>query len=268
MFERLKKARDVFVDKLGTVDVAVITGTGIDIKLECDNKKTLSYGEIPNMPKPTTPSHKGFFEFGQVGFKSVAVAHGRFHYYEEYSMDEVVFLPRLLGMAKAKLIILTNAAGGLNINFNQGDLMVSTDHINMTGVNPLKGKNIDELGEKFPDMSEPYSKKYIKMLKETALNNRIELKEGVYIGVSGPSMETPAETRFFRMIGADAIGMSTVPEVIAVNHMKIPCVSISVISNVNRPDCMQKAPLEAVIEAAKNSSDKLSFLINRFLEVV
>lgn len=198
---------------------------------------------------------------------NVVVACGRFHYYEEYSMEEVVFLARLLGVSKAKLVILTNAAGGLNPNFKKGDLILITDHINLMGVNPLKGRNIDELGEKFPDMSEAYSKRHRETMKRVALRLGIELKEGVYVGVSGPSMETPAETRFFRLIGGDAIGMSTVPEVIALNHMNVDRIAISIITNVNLPDCMEKAPIDEVISVASKASKELSRLINGFLEV-
>ncbi len=268
MLEILKKSADRFIALVGKVDYAIITGTGIDIELKAKSTKRIDYGDIPNMPKTTTPSHKGYFEYAGIKDKRVVVAHGRFHYYEEYSMEEVVFLARMLGLAGAKLVILTNAAGGLNINFSKGDLMCITDHINMMGTNPLKGRNIDELGERFPDMSEPYSKKYIGMLRETALKNGIDLKEGVYVGVSGPSMETPAETRFFRLIGGDAVGMSTVPEVIALNHMGIDCLAISIITNINRPDCMEKASLDDVIKTARISSQKLSLLINGFLEAV
>ena len=266
MYEKLKLASKALKAAFGKIDYAIITGTGIDIDLTETSR--LNYNDIPNMPKPTTPSHKGYFSHCRKKNKNIVVAHGRFHYYEEYSIEEVVFLPRILGLSGARFIILTNAAGGLNPDFNKGDLMVSKDHINMIGINPLKGKNINELGEKFPDMSEPYSKKHIKLLKETALNNRIELKEGVYIGVSGPSMETPAETRMFRMMGADAIGMSTVPEVIAIRHMNIPCMSISVITNVNKPDCMEKAPIESVIKTAEGASKKLTLLIDKFLEAI
>ncbi len=268
MFKKLKAAEERFEELAGTIDYAVITGTGIDIDLLYDNRVVVSYDDIPYMPKPTTPSHKGFFNILERGKRKIAVANGRFHYYEEYSMEEVVFLSRLLGLAGAKMVILTNAAGGLNPNFNKGDLMVVNDHINMMGINPLKGRNIDELGEKFPDMSMPYNKDYINKLKETALKNAIDLKEGVYIAVSGPSMETPAETRFFRMIGGDAIGMSTVPEVIALRHMGIECVSISIITNLNKPDCMEKAPLESVIGAAREASLKLSKLLDSFFEVL
>jgi len=267
VFNKLQEAKEKFINTVGAIDYAIITGTGIDIKLD-SHTTTVPYSQIPNIPKPTTPSHKGYFEYCTKNSKKIVVACGRFHYYEEYSMQDVVFLARLLGMCGAKLVILTNAAGGLNPNFKKGDLMIAKDHINMMGANPLKGKNIDELGEKFPDMSEPYDKKYIEIIKDVALKNAIDLKEGVYIAVSGPSMETPAETRFFRMIGADAIGMSTVPEVIALKHMGVSCMSISIITNMNRPDCMEKAPLESVIETAKSSSEKLSKLINNFLEVV
>ncbi len=268
MFHRLIEAKNILMSNFNRVDYAIITGTGIDITLDCDNKMGVDYSEIANMPKPTTLSHKGFFELCQKGNKNILLAHGRFHYYEEYSMEDVIFLPRLLGLTGAKIVILTNAAGGLRTYFNEGDLMVINDHVNMMGVSPLKGKNIAELGDKFPDMSEPYSTKYIKLLKKVAIDSKIELSEGVYIGVAGPSMETPAETRFFRMIGGDAIGMSTVPEVIALNHMGVPCIAISIISNVNKPDCMGKVPLENVIEVAKYSSIKLSRLINNFLKVL
>ncbi len=266
MFNKLKEAADFLIDRVGEIDVAIITGTGIDVKIKGELIGNASYSSIPNMPTPSTKSHKGYFSFLKKGNLKIAIAYGRFHYYEKYTMQEVVFLPRVLGLAGAKLVILTNAAGGLNPFFKKGDLMIVRDHINMMGANPLKGDNIDELGEKFPDMSEPYSKKYIDRIKRVALSLGIDLKEGVYVGVAGPSMETPAETRFFRLIGGDAIGMSTVPEVIALNHMGIKPVAISIITNVNRPDCMEPAPIDAVIEAASKASDKLSLILDKFLE--
>ncbi len=268
MYGKLNKASDALKSVFGEIDYAIITGTGIEIEMDCEDRKILSYKDVPNMPKPTTPSHKGYFLNCKKKGKNIVVACGRFHYYEEYSLDEVVFLPRILGLSGAKLVILTNAAGGLNPHFKKGDLMVSKDHINMTGANPLRGKNIEELGEKFPDMSRPYDEKYIDMLKDTALRLGIELKEGVYVGVSGPSMETPAETRMFRLMGADAIGMSTVFEVIALRHMNVPCMSVSIITNINRPDCMEKAPLVSVIETAAKASKKLTILIDKFLEAL
>ena len=265
-FKKLNEAKDFLKSRVGKVDIAIITGTGIDVNLSGDRIFKINYSEIPNMPPPSTKSHKGYFSFLKKGNLKIAIAYGRFHYYERYSMQEVVFLPRVLGLAGAKLVVLTNAAGGLNPLFKKGDLMIVRDHINLMGANPLKGDNIDELGEKFPDMSEPYNKMYIERIKKVALSLGIDLKEGVYVGVAGPSMETPAETRFFRLIGGDAIGMSTVPEVIALNHMGIKPVAISIITNVNRPDCMEPAPIDAVIEAASRASDRLSLIINRFLE--
>ncbi len=265
MFNKLKEAVDFLMSKVGKIDVAIITGTGIDVNLSGDGILEINYGEVPNMPMPSTKSHKGYFSFLKKGNLNVAIAYGRFHYYERYTMQEVIFLPRVLGLAGAKLVILTNAAGGLNPMFEKGDLMIVRDHINMMGANPLKGDNIDELGEKFPDMSEPYSKTYIERIKRVVLSLGIDLKEGVYVGVAGPSMETPAETRFFRLIGGDAVGMSTVPEVIALNHMGLKPVAISVITNVNKPDCMEPAPIDAVIEAAGKASGRLSLILDKFL---
>jgi len=266
MYNKLKETANFIIDKVGKIDVVIITGTGIDVNLSGEKILEINYNEIPNMPTPSTKSHRGYFSFLKKGNLKIAIAYGRFHYYERYSMQEVVFLPRVLGLVGTKLVILTNAAGGLNPMFKKGDLMIVRDHINMMGANPLKGDNIDELGEKFPDMSEPYNNTYINRIKRVALSLGIDLKEGVYVGVAGPSMETPAETRFFRLIGGDAIGMSTVPEVIALNHMGIKPVAISVITNVNRPDCMEPAPIDAVIEVASMASKKLSLILDRFLE--
>ncbi len=266
MFNKLKEAADFLIDRVSQIDVAIITGTGIDVNLNGNRIFKINYSEVPNMPTPSTKSHKGYFSFLKKGNLKIAIAYGRFHYYEKYSMQEVVFLPRVLRLAGAKLVILTNAAGGLNPMFKKGDLMIVRDHINMMGANPLKGDNIDELGEKFPDMSEPYNKTYIERIKRVALPLGIGLKEGVYVGVAGPSMETPAETRFFRLVGGDAIGMSTVPEVIALNHMGIKPIAISIITNVNRPDCMEPAPIDEVIEAASRASDRLSLILDKFLE--
>jgi len=268
MLKKLEIAKDAINKKVKKIDIGIITGTGIKIDINAKKVATMHYADIESMPVPTTNAHKGYFEFFNKNNKMVAIANGRLHYYEAYTIQEVVFLSRLLGMFGAKLMILTNAAGGLNTSFKIGDLMLIRDHINMMGVNPLKGDNIDELGERFPDMSEAYSLKYNGMLKKTALSNSIDLQEGVYISVAGPSMETPAETRFFSLIGADAIGMSTVPEVIALRHMGVDCVGISIITNINRPECMEKAPERVVIEEAKRASGKLSLLIDKFLEKV
>ncbi len=265
MYKILKNAANFILDKLGRIDVAIITGTGIDIKLEGVEKSALSYEAVPDMPVPSTKSHKGYFSLVEKGNLRVVIAYGRFHFYERYSMQEVIFLPRVLGITGAKLFILTNAAGGLNPHFKKGDLMIVCDHINLMGVNPLKGDNIEELGDKFPDMSEPYNTSCSEKFKSVAMGLGIDLKEGVYVGVAGPSLETPAETRFFRLIGGDAIGMSTVPEVIALNHMGIKPIVISVITNVNRPDCMEKTTIDDVIEAAAKSSGRLSKLIDRSL---
>ncbi len=268
IIDKLNEAKEILSSRLGKSDYAIITGTGININLSQEPLDSLPYSEIPHMPQPTSPSHRGHFERFEVDGKNIIVANGRFHYYEGYSSEEVVFLARLLALGTPKLVILTNAAGGLNPLFNKGDLMVVRDHINLMGRNPLVGKNIDQLGERFPDMSKPYSETHIEQLKKVAAENGITLREGIYVSVLGPSLETPAETRFLRMIGSDAVGMSTVPEVIALNHASVPCIAISIITNMNRPDCMKKIPIEKVIETASASSKTLSLLLKKFLEVI
>ncbi len=266
MFARLQRARDRLVELVGHLDYAVVTGTGIEIEINAQKLTSVRYDEIPGMPVATAPSHKGHFDSYNLSGSNLVVANGRFHYYEGYPASEVVFLVRLLALAGAKAIVLTNAAGGLNPLFKQGDLMVVRDHINMIPSNPLRGVNIDELGERFPDMSQPYAPDLIDRLKKAAMDESIELKEGVYVAIPGPSLETPAETRFLRMIGADAVGMSTVPEVIALNHMGVDCAAISVITNVNRPDCMAKTDVNEIIKQARAASKKLSAVLNRFFE--
>jgi len=268
MFDKLKKVADFIKEKAGIIDIVIVGGTGVELSLEAEEVAKINYADIPFLPTPTVKSHKGFLQIFKKGNKTVCVANGRFHYYEGYSMDEVVFLVRALKLDGADLFFLTNAAGGLNPLFKKGDLMVVVDHINFMGINPLRGKNLEELGERFPDMSEPYSKEHIEIIKKCALKNKIELKEGVYVAVSGPSMETPSETRMLRMIGADAVGMSTVPEVIALNHAGCNVVAVSIITNENRPDCMEKAPLDEVIKAASSASLRLSRLINCFVEAI
>ncbi len=265
--ERLKEATSALQGELGIADYAIITGTGI-VVTPGESIKKLPYSSIPNMPLPTSPSHEGYFEKRTLGNKAILIAHGRFHYYEGYSGEEVAFLPRLMALSGVKLVILTNAAGGLNPLLKKGDLMLIKDHINLSGRNPLVGKNIDELGERFPDMSSPYSGRYMKIIKEVALKEGIDLKEGVYVSVLGPSLETPAETRMLRLLGADAVGMSTVPEVIALKHASTECIAISIITNINRPDCMEKIPIEDVIKTASDSSSTLTKLLESFLEVL
>lgn len=225
----------------------------------------LLYTAVPHHPISTVPSHQGRYLWGTWAGVEVIALQGRFHLYEGYSPVQIAFPVRLLARLGIKVLILSNAAGGLNPRFEPGDLMLITDHINFTGQNPLVGPNVDALGPRFPDMTEPYCRRLQDIVRKEALKAGLPLREGVYAGVLGPSMETAAETRFLRAAGADAVGMSTVMEVIAAVHAGLKVMGISVISNVNRPDCYEPVPLEKVIETASAAGPKLMHLLERSL---
>ncbi|MGC9256740.1 purine-nucleoside phosphorylase [Desulfurella sp.] len=248
--------------KLGKSDICIITGTGIKIDLKSfTKKKQINYSEF-DLPKPTTSSHKGYFEIFEGNNLRIIVANGRFHYYEDLSPSKLRALPEILCKTDPKLMILTNSTGGLDPFFKKGDLMVIRDHINLTNTNPLIGIDSDN---KFVDMVDAYSPYYIEKLKESALGLSIDLKEGVYVGVSGPSLETPAETRFLRLIGASCVAMSLINETIVSRFFGIDVLGVSIITNVNKPDCMGKIPIEEVINQANLASKKLSILLDDFL---
>lgn len=214
----------------------IVLGTGLgrlvdDISIT----HTIPYSEIPNFPVTTVDGHHGNLIFGHLAGKPVVAMQGRFHYYEGYRMEETVFPLRVMKLLGIRQAFLSNAAGGINPDFEVGNLMVIRDHINFFPESPLRGKNIDELGTRFPDMSEPYDQKLIRLAHEVAGKLGIKLREGIYLGNPGPSFETPAEYTHYRLIGADAIGMSTIPEVQAARHMSLPVFAVSVITNVAVP---------------------------------
>lgn len=214
-------------------EVALILGSGLgDYAESIDIRAEVSYREIEGFPVSTVPGHKGRFVFGYVNQVPVVIMQGRVHYYEGYSMEEVVLPTRLMGMMGAKKLLLTNAAGGMNFDFAPGDFMLITDHISSMIPNPLIGTNLEELGPRFPDMSEVYSRRMGRVVRKEAEKLGIPLKEGVYIQLTGPSYETPAEIRMFRSLGADAVGMSTVCEAIAARHMGMEICGISCITNL------------------------------------
>lgn len=249
--------------------IGLILGTGLGGIVESmDKSVSLAYETIPNYPVSTVPSHYGQLVFGNLGGKPIIALQGRFHLYEGYSPQEVSFPIRVLKALGVKMLVLSNAAGGLDPNFQAGDLMLVMDHINLTGRNPLVGPNHDEWGERFPDMTEPYSRRLIELALETAVAERIRLHRGVYAGVLGPSLETAAETRFLRMIGADAVGMSMIMEVITAVHAGLEVLGFSVITNVNLPDCYKPAPLEEIIATASLAAKQLSPLLAKILEQV
>lgn len=246
--------------------IGMITGTGLGgLTEKIAVELRISYEEIPNFPRSTIMGHKGSLVSGTFGKKSVMAMEGRFHLYEGYNLEEVTFPIRVMSRLGIDVLLISSAAGGLNPNFGRGDLMLVTDHINLTGRNPLIGPNLEEFGPRFPDMSQVYDPEFIETARREALKSGVLLKEGVYIGITGPSLETPAETRFLRQIGADAVGMSTVPEVIVGVHCGLRIVAIVVITNVNLPDCMQETSVEEVITAAEKAGPVLTGLWERIL---
>jgi purine-nucleoside phosphorylase len=246
--------------------IGIILGTGLstfkeEIKIEAE----IFYGDIPHFAVSTVQGHHGKLIFGELSGKKVVAMAGRFHYYEGYSAEEVVFPVRVMKYLGVKTLLLSNAAGGVNPSFNVGDLMVITDHISQFTVNPLIGKNETDLGPRFPDMSEPYDKHLIQKAKQIGKAKGIDIKEGVYIGVTGPTFETRAEYKMIRALGGDAVGMSTVQEVIAAVHMGLQCFAMSVITDLGIRDHLDKITHEEVLQAAREAEPKFAHV---FKEIV
>ena len=252
---------------MNSPEVGIILGTGLGElanAIECE--KQFSYNVIPNFPIATVEFHFGKLIYGNLGGKKVMAFQGRFHYYEGHSMDDVVMPVRVMKMLGVKYVLLSNAAGAINLDYNKGELMMIDDHINLQPDNPLRGPNIDELGPRFPDMSEPYSKILNEKLRSIAKEKGVSLHEGVYVSVPGPNLETRAEYRMLKMLGADAVGMSTVPEVIACNHMSLPCCCISVITDTCDPDNLSRLSVEEIIATARQAESKLNVLYKELIE--
>jgi purine-nucleoside phosphorylase len=221
----------------------------------------LPYSELPHFPPATSPSHLGHLSWGQISGKEVMLWQGRFHAYEGYSLRQVTFPVRVMARLGVKTLVVTNAAGGLNPLFKAGDLMLICDHINLIGDNPLAGDNIDAWGPRFPDLSQVYDRPLREKAEAVARRLGIVLRQGVYVAVKGPSLETPAETRFLRQTGADAVGMSTVPEVIVAVHAGLQVLGISVLSNLNLPDAMAPIAIEAIIDTVARAEPQLVELL-------
>jgi purine-nucleoside phosphorylase len=245
---------------------AVLAGTGLGGLAEClSGMEALDYGAIPHFPRATVPSHRGRLVVGRLEGRPVAVLQGRLHLYEGYSPPEVAFPVRVLRAWGATTLVVTNAAGGLDPAFRAGDLMLITDHLNLTGENPLVGPNEEAWGPRFPDMSRVYDPDLIAAARGAARAEGIPLREGVYAGLKGPSLETPAEIRFLRTIGADAVGLSTVTEVIAAVHAGFRILGLSVITNTHDPEAPAPARLEEIIAAAEAAAPTLARLIHYLL---
>lgn len=248
-------------------EFGIILGTGLGALVkDVEVQYALSYADIPHFPVSTVESHSGKLILGLLAGRKVVVMQGRFHYYEGYTMEQVVFPVRVMKLLGVQQLIVSNAAGGLNPQFSTSDLMVLTDHINLLPTNPLIGQNLDELGPRFPDMSEVYDEHLVREAMVAAEDNGIVLQEGVYVSVPGPMLETKAEYRYLRTIGADAVGMSTVPEVIAARHMDMPVFAVSVITDMCTPGKIKKVALSDILKAAALAEPRMTLLIRELIK--
>lgn len=251
----------------GTLDAGIVLGTGLGgLVNEIDQEVVLTYDKIPHFPLSTVESHEGKLIFGKISGRPVMAMQGRFHYYEGYTMQQITFPIRVMKFLGIKTLLISNACGGMNPLYQRGDLMIMEDHINLLGHNPLIGVNEEKLGPRFPDMSEPYSHKLIALAEQIALEEKIKLQRGVYVAVAGPNLETRAEYRFLRFIGADVVGMSTVPEVVVARHMDMNVFGISVITDECFPDSLQPVNVAEIIETANNAQPRLTLIMKRLIE--
>ncbi len=249
--------------------IAIILGTGLGrLAEDIKEKEIIPYSDIPNFPISTVQGHGGNLVLGKLENKEVVAMQGRFHYYEGYNLKEVTFPVRVMKKLGADVIIISNAAGGMNRFFKRGDLMLITDHINLFGNNPLIGSNDEELGLRFPDMSEAYDRKLVELTLKVALKEKIKLHQGIYVGLTGPTLETPAEYRFLIKIGADAVGMSTVPEVIVANHMGMKVLGISCITDLAINGVIVKTGLEEILKAASNAEPIMTKLVKKVIQKI
>lgn len=269
MLAEIKETADFLKQRgIDNAESGIILGTGLGKFINHIEIETqIEYSGIPNFPVSTVEFHKGNLLFGKVGKTQVIAMQGRFHFYEGYSFNEIVFPIRVMKMLGVKNLFLSNAAGGINPDYKKGDLVLIDDHINLLPGNPLIGKNHDSLGSRFPDMSQPYSLELQQELKMAGLKKNIVLKKGVYATVTGPMLETRAEYRMLRTLGADMVGMSTVPEVIAANHLSLPCAAISVITDECDPDNLKPINIEEIIEVAGKADAKLSKILAETIAV-
>lgn len=272
MNNELQKIKETaeYIFKKGFTDaeIGIELGTGLgNLVTKIEIEKELSYSDIPNFPVSTVEFHSGKLIYGKLGGKQVIAMQGRFHFYEGYNMDEIVFPVRVMKLLGINNLLVSNAAGAINTDFKKGDLMMITDHINLQS-NALIGKNLNELGPRFPDMSEPYSKKLSEVARTTANGNDIKLQEGTYVSVQGPMLETAAEYRYLDRIGADAVGMSTTPEVIAANHMGLPVLAISVLTDECDYTNLQPVKIEEIIAVAGEAEKVLTVLFEGVVKAI
>lgn len=270
MLEKIKETANYLKEQTNfQPEVGIILGTGLgNLGNEIIAEHTISYKEIPNFPVSTVEGHSGQLIFGELGGKKVVAMQGRFHFYEGYDMNECVFPVRVMKFLGIETLFVSNASGGVNPDFEVGEIMIISDHINLFPTNPLMGKNYEELGPRFPDMSEPYDLKLIAKAEKIAANNNIKVSKGIYAGLSGPTLETPAEYNYVRIIGADAVGMSTVPEVIAARHMGIPCFGFSIVTDLGVPGKIIEMTHEIVQGIAREAEPKMTLIIKELLKTM
>lgn len=247
--------------------IGIILGTGLGrLAKEIKKDHEISYKDIPHFPLSTVEFHAGNLIFGKLGGKEVVAMQGRFHYYEGYSMKQITYPVRVMKALGVNTLMVSNACGGLNPLYRAGDIMVICDHINLLGDNPLIGANDDELGPRFPDMSEPYSLDYIERAEQIALEEKIKLHKGVYLALSGPNLETRSEYRMLRNLGADVVGMSTVPEVIVAVHAGLKVLGMSVITDECFPDALKAVDIQEILKHANEAEPKMTVIMERFVE--
>ncbi len=267
---QVQEAADSLRPRVGDgARVGIILGTGLGrLAAEIDARETVGYDEIPHFPLSTVESHDGRLIAGTLRGVEVLAMQGRFHLYEGYSAWQITLPVRVMAALGVETLLISNAAGGMNPLYRRGDLMLTTDHINLQGANPLTGANVDEWGPRFPDMSEPYDRTLRDAAEAAALERGIRLQQGVYVAVVGPNLETRAEYRFLRGIGADVVGMSTVPEVIVARHQGLRCLAISVVTDECFPDALEPVSIEDVLAAAGEAEPKLTQLMGDVVETL
>ncbi len=267
IWEKVQEAKQAVQKRTAiTPEIGIVLGTGLDgLAGEIENPVAIPYTEIPGFVTSTVEFHKGRLILGIINGKQVAAMQGRFHYYEGFSMQEITFPIRVMRALGAKRLIISNAAGGMNPTFSKGNLVLITDHINLLGDNPLIGVQEPELGNRFVDMSRPYSEHLLGIARQSARELGIEIREGVYVAMSGPSLETRAEYRFLRMIGADMVGMSTVPETIVAGQAEMEVLGITIVSDLCLPDSLQPVCIDDIIETCREAEPDLTRLVKEVI---
>lgn len=268
MLENIRTTTEFIQKKIGDFrpEIGIILGTGLGALVdEIAIEFQLPYSNIPNFPISTLEFHSGKLIFGTLAGKKVVAMQGRLHYYEGYDMKQITFPVRVMKMLGIQRLFVSNASGSLNPDFKKGDLMIIADHINKQPDNPLRGRNLDVFGTRFPDMSQPYDLEMRKMALQIAAEKQITCHEGVYVSVAGPNLETKAEYRYLRIIGGDAVGMSTVPEVIVANHMGLPVFAISVLTDEGFPEDLKPVSLDEIIQTAKFAEPKMTEILKELI---